>query len=162
MTITFPESFFLFTGSDPQESAEGCIELGSEYCTDVRVVEGCMMLEVTQKQRDNLLEQGNDFMETLMAPFYNADPSYSFQGSEDYTEISFYYDEKLPSAVQLQAITGSVSGYAYNYILLNNTGDWSVHLKIYNCHTKNLVVDVELPKDKLSLGDKDWEKSYVE
>ena len=97
-----------------------------------------------------------------MAPFFEADPSYSFQGSEDYTEISFYYDEKLSPNLQGTAVFGATVGYAHNYILINNAEDWSVHLKIYNCHTKNIVAEGVLPGDELSFDEKDWEESYVE
>lgn len=162
MTITIPDAAAFYSGSDLQEIADEMKELGSDYCTDARAVDGLLILELTEKQRDNLVEKNNAFIHQLMDPFFDSDPSYSFEASEDYSELTFYYDEKLPKAIEATAVFGVVGAYGYNHTLMSKTSDWSIHVKIFNCHTKKLAFDNWISYGESDKCDIDWEGSYVE
>ena len=170
--ITLPVSYMVFSTGKAEnsdeylESVEETVEvikaLGPEYITDVTVLDGSLVLEVTEKQRDKLIEWNNEKMAEWVDPLLKADPLYSFTGSEDYTEATFYYDEKCSALVALKAIGAASGGYAFNNILINDTTDWNVHLRIYNCHTNRIVVDVNIPEEQAVLNDEVWAASYEE
>ena len=170
--ITLPVSYMVFSTGKAEnsdeylESVEETVEvikaLGPEYITDVTVLDGSLVLEVTEKQRDKLIEWNNEKMAEWVDPLLKADPLYSFTGSEDYTEATFYYDEKCSVIVALKAIGAASGGYAFNNILINDTTDWNVHLRIYNCHTNRIVVDVNIPEEQAVLNDEVWAASYEE
>lgn len=162
MTITISDAANFYSGSDLQEIADEMKQSGSDYCTDARAVDGLLILELTEKQRDNLVERNNAFIQQLMDPFFDSDPSYSFKASDDYSELTFYYDEHLPREIEATAVFGVVGAYGYNHTLMSKTSDWSIHVKIYNCHTKKLAFDNWISYGESDKCVIDWEGSYVE
>ncbi len=162
LKITVPESYFVYTGSDPESEAIACVEMGLDYCTDAWAEESTMIIELTEIQRDNFIKRNDEYGEELRTSFLELDENYKFEGSEDYTNITFYCDEKVAIMSLVEAMYGTTSQYALNYILRNNSNDWCVHIKIVNYHTNKVVAEGDLPNDEITIGANEWAASYLE
>lgn len=159
-TITIPESYYTYTGTDPSEDSKTSKELGDAYCTDAIVSGKNLIIKVTDTQRKNLIKRNNDYIDKLVGQLLDINSKYKYTGDDEYKELSFYIDENLPANVHLKTIYGTAIGYGLNYILENNSTDWSVHLTIYNYHTGKKVAEGNLPQDTISYGAEEWKKSY--
>lgn len=160
VTIVIPESYFEYAGSDAAKAAESCIELGDEYCTSAEAKDNDLVLKVTDRQRENLIKRNNEFIDELLTSFKRFNSEYEFTGSEDYSEVTFYYDEDITTILQIESVFGVTVGYGLNSILQNNSETWSVHLKIVNCHTGKTVVEGDIPQDIMTYGPDEWKNSY--
>lgn len=162
LKITVPESYFIYTGSDPESEAMACIEMGTDYCTDAWAEEGTMVIELTETQRINFIKRNDEYGAELRTSFLELNENYRFEGSEDYTNITFYCDEKVAIMDLVQAMYGTTSQYALNYVLRNNSSEWCVHIKIVNYHTDKVVAEGDLPNDEITIGTNEWAASYME
>ena len=156
-----PESY-LAQGFDPQEIADACMEKGPDYCTNARVEGNTVILELTDTQRLNFIEKNNEEAKVWAESYLQADENYRIEGSDDYKEITFYCDEKVPLMALSQASGATIQSYGLNQILEENSGQWSVHVSIVNCHTGKIVVEGDLPQEELIFTPNDWTESYTE
>ncbi len=160
--IEIPESYFKFTGETVESNASSLEGLGSEYVSSVNIVEESIQLTATEEQRDNLIERNEETAKNFLTEFSESSEVYSYKESVDYSSLEVYYDEKLAINTQLNAIFGVAAAYGLNQILQGNDEEWTVNIKIYNCHTQKLVVEMDIPQDEVSFGAEEWEKSYEE
>ena len=160
-TYIFPESYFVYTGTDAADQAEAMTELGEEFCTSAEAVGNSVKLELTDVQRDNMIKRNSDYAESLVNHLLKENKEYSYTGDDSYKKLDFYYDENASLMAEMFAIRGVSSCYAYNQILLNNTEDWNVEITIYNCHTNKVVVHANLPSEiDTTWNAEDWANSY--
>lgn len=159
-TYIIPNSFFAFTGSNVNESVESCLELGSDYCTDAKQISDGMQLELTDEQLNNMVKRNDEFINKLVNQFTSLNSMYKCVLDESYQRLTLYFDENISSITEAKTILGITSNYAMNYILLNNTTVWNVHVEIINCHTNKCVVSVNIPSEEVSYGPEEWEESY--
>lgn len=158
--ITIPESYFNFVGSEIDEEIESLKELGNEYFTSVKKVNNAMIIEITENQREKLIERNNEFIETLLKDFSNANKKYRYEVNSDFSELTYYFDENISSTLEFKTILGVTSSYIFNNILRTNNQDWQIHIKIINCHTNKIVAEGTLPKDTIQYGELEWSNSY--
>ena len=157
-----PNSYLVFNGMEPDEAAKSCMELGEEFCTDVKVVSEGIQLELTEEQLNNLIMKNNRFIDELAEKFTSSNSMYRYETDETYQKLTLYFDENISGMLQIKTIMGIASSYAMNYMLLNNTKEWQVEIEIYNCHTNKLVASVKIPGEEMTYGAKEWEESYKE
>lgn len=157
-----PVSYWAFSGMTPEEGVESFESLEEGYYTSVEVVEEGVQLELTKQQRDKLIQRNNEFIEELAEKFLSCNEEYRYVPDESYHQLAFYFDEKIPMITHVFSVYGIACTYGMNDILLNHTQDWSVDVSIYNCHTDQLVVSVQIPNESVTYGDEEWAKSYEE
>ena len=154
-----PNSYFEFSGSDPEAEVKALNDLGPEYCTSAILTEEGIKAELTEVQRDHLIERNNRFISKFLENYTAANSKYTYETDSEYKKLVFYFDERIPIFVEMRAVFGTATGYCLNQILLNRT-DWSVDITIYNCHTKKEVASITVPGEEGSFGAEDWERSY--
>ena len=154
-----PNAYFELSGSDPEEETRALNDLGPEYCTSAVLTDEGISAELTEAQREHLVERNNRFISKFLDAYTAADSNYTCETDPEYRKLSFWFDEKIPITVEMSAVFGTVSGYCLNRILLNQT-DWSVDITIYNCHTNKKVVSMTVPGYEGSFGAEEWEASY--
>ena len=160
MTCLIPDSYFIFTGTDADAETESLKGLGPEYCTSaVRTEEG-IEAELTEAQRDRLIERNNEFIRGFLENYAAADSAYTCEEDPEYRKLTFCFDEKIPIMTEMNAVFGTASGYCLNQILLGHQTDWGVEVTICNCHTQKEVISMDLPEEKGSFGPEEWEASY--
>ena len=159
-TYIIPCSYFEFTGSEISDAVASCLSLGDAFCTEAKEVPEGMQLKLTDKQLENLIQRNNEFIKDLADKLEDSNSLYKFVMDDSYKNLTLYFDENIPSTLQVQTILGIASYYGMNYMLLNNTVEWNVQIEIFNCHTNKLVASVNIPDEEISYGAKDWEESY--
>lgn len=160
--ITIPESYLNYSQTSAERAATSYIELGEMYCTTAYVMGKDVVIEVNERQRENLIARNNELIKSFIEPFLESNPKYSYSINEDCTELTYYFDENISTMIQLNAVFGVATGYGLNYILENSDPDWEMHIAIYNCHTNKLVVEGNIPTGGFSYGASEWEASYAE
>lgn len=158
-TIIIPETYFEYSGGNVTEAAASYTELGEEFCTSAEAKDNDLIIEVTDKQRQNLIKRNNDYIEELVNDFKNSNTSYNVVGDQEYKELTIYADENFKPALLAKAILTS-EVYMINNILENDNKDWSVYVKIVNCHTGKTVAEGILPQNDFSFGEEEWKASY--
>lgn len=161
-TYIIPETFWGYTGTSPEEGAESFRELGNDYYTDVKVVDRNVEVELTEEQRENIIRRNDEYIAELAEDFEKYDSEYRYVGDENYQKLDFYFDEKIPDILHVKTVFGISGTYGLNYVLKNHDTQWQVDLKIYNCHTNNVVVTVEIPNETATYGPEEWQASYGE
>lgn len=161
-TYIIPNSFWEYSGTKPEDAVDTFFELGDDYYTSAKVVDEGVQVELTELQRDNLIQRNNDYNERLIADFMAYNSEYWYVPDENYQRLAFYFDEKIPGFLNVKTVYNLAAGYGMNYILQNNTVDWNVEISIYNCHTGKLVASVNSPYETVSYGPEEWQKSYEE
>ena len=117
------------------------------------------MIDVTESQKNKLIERNNEYIETLLNDFSNANDKYRYEFNSEFSELTYYFDENISTI--MQGKIGSITaGYILNNIMKNNNQDWQIHLKIINCHTNKIVAEGTLPKDTIKYGELEWNNSY--
>lgn len=154
--IVIPESYLQFTGADPEETAESY----QEYCTNAEVSGADVVLEVTDKQKDNIMQMNQSFIDKTLEKFKDENTDYSYEMDENYASIVYAYDENIDAYLQAQLLMGVTSIYVLNRMIENTTSEWSVEVTIENCHTGKTVAHGELPEDTLTFGESEWRESY--
>lgn len=154
--IIIPASYLQFVGADAEDTAESY----QEYCADAEVRDTDVVLEVTDSQKDDIIQMNQEFIDRTLDEFKDENPEYSYELAEDYSGIVYAYDENIDSLVQAQLLMGVTSMYALNGIIENNTVDWSIEIIIENCHTGKIVAHGELPEDTVTFGESEWRDSY--
>lgn len=161
-TYIIPETFWGYTGTTQEEGVESFDELGEDYCTSAKVVGRDVQVELTEAQRDNLIQRNNDYIAELAEDFEAYNSEYRYVGDENYQKLEFYFDEKIPAILHVKTLFGISGAYGLNYVLENHDTEWQVDMKIYNCHTNKLVVSVKTPYESASYGPEEWKASYAE
>ena len=154
--IVIPASYLQFAGADAEDTAESY----RAYCTDSEVRDTDVVLEVTDSQKDDIMQMNQDFIDKTLDEFKDGNPEYSYELADDYSSIVYAYDEKIDASLQAQLLMGVTSMYALNGIIENNTSEWSVEIAIENCHTGKTVAHGILPEDTVSFGESEWRESY--
>lgn len=154
--IVIPASYLQFADADAEDTAESY----REYCTDSKVRDTDVVLEVTDSQKDDIIQMNQDFIDRTLDEFKDGNPEYSYELADDYSSIVYAYDEKIDASLQAQLLMGVTSMYALNGIIENNTSEWSVEIAIENCHTGKTVAHGILPEDTVSFGESEWRESY--
>lgn len=154
--ITLPGSLFEFANTDLQDNKEAF----EEYCTDVREAGDSLVLEVTEEQREALIEMNQKNIDDILDQVEEENSQYSYELRDDFSGVVYRYDESIESVVQAKMLMGVTSMYALNGIIESGNSDWSVEVTIENCHTGNAVAQGVLPGDSITLGEQAWEASY--
>ncbi len=161
-TYLLPKSYWDYAGSTLEEAAESFRKLGSDYYTDAKVTDEGVQLELTEQQRDKLIERNDEYSSQIAEEFMSYSEEYRFEPDESYQNVNLYFDEKLPPTTNIKAVFMLTAGYGMNYILKNNTTEWSVRFTIYNCHTGKPVVSASIPDEEATCGPEEWKASYQE
>lgn len=163
--ITIPESYFRFTRADIEEQVESY----KKYCTNVKIEDADLVLEVTEKQRNNLVDMNDEYIEKTVEEFKAVDSNYNCELSPDYSSVVYEYDEKLyeydreeNGRIQAGILMGVTSTHVLNGILENNNPDWEIQLVVKNCYNGNVVAETVLPEGGFTIRNEDWEASYKE
>ncbi len=154
--IIIPASYLQFAGADAEDTAESY----REYCTDSEVKDMDVVLEVTDSQKEDIIQMNQEFIDRTLDKFLDGNPEYSYKLADDYSSIVYAYDEKIDASLQAQLLMGVTSMYALNGIVENNTSEWSVEITIENCHTGKTVAYGTLPEDTVAFGESEWRESY--
>ena len=161
-TYLIPNSYWEYAGTTAEDAVETFEKLGEEYYTTVEVVDEGVQAELTEQQRDKLIERNNQYNEKLIADFKAHDNNYRYEPDENYQQLKLYFDEKIPPFLHVKTVYNLTAGYGMNYILKNNTTDWNVEICVYNCHTNKLVVSADAPYETVTCGPDEWKASYEE
>lgn len=159
--VMIPKSLLQFAGETQTEFVQSFNkEEDSEIYSDVKIVNGEVFLYLTEAQRNNFLKKIKANINTLLKDFFNLNSDYKIDINSDYTSIDYYYDEKLSKPIEAKAVGGVIVESGFYYILNKYDSNWSINLKIYNCHTGKIVSEGTVPYDNMEWTPDDWEKSY--
>lgn len=154
--ITLPGSLFEFANTDLQDNKEAF----EKYCTDVREVGDSLVLEVTEEQREALIEMNQKNIDDILDQVEEENAEYSCELSSDYSKVVYKYDENIDGILQAKILVSLTSIYVMNGIIETNNSDWSVDASIVNCHTGKTVVQGTFPGASLTFGEAEWKASY--
>lgn len=154
--ITLPGSLFEFANTDLQDNKEAF----EEYCTDVREDGDSLVLEVTEEQREALIEMNQKNIDDILDQVAEENSEYSCELSSDYSKVVYKYDENIDGILQAKILVSLTSIYVMNGIIETNNSDWSVDASIVNCHTGKIVVQGIFPGASLTFGEAEWKASY--
>ena len=144
-TIIIPASYIRFCGIEQDEYIES---YPLEQCIGIKADGEDVVINMTESQRQNIINQTEQFIDDFLEDYYKYNSEYKFHGSDDYKKAEFYYDEKF-SFSEMGSILGVLGEYGQMQLLTNNSGDWNVEVKIYNCHTGKLVSEGTVPYDHM-------------
>lgn len=156
--ITIPASFIHFINSDAEKVATSY----EDYCAETIMKDGDVILSVTEKQKNKIVNMNCDFIDETIETLEDAAPEYSFELAEDYSSATYRYDENIDGILQAKLLLGITSMHVLNGILVTGNSDWSIEVTIMNCHNDNVVARGTLPDDTINLDDEIWEASYLE
>lgn len=159
-TCLVPTSYFKFSGYTLESAFEEYSEYVNSYFVSVKQADNGLLLEMTEKQKKDFINRNNEFIEKQLKQFTEHNDMYKYVGDSEYKTLEFYYDEKIPEAIEVRGVWAVVNGYGMNYILKNNTTEWGVHVTIKNCHTGKVVASGTIPNETVSYGENEWKKSY--
>jgi len=154
--ITIPASYFEFINSEAEDAAKGY----ADYCESSKLDNGNVVIEVTDTQREYLINTNREFIEGILNDFYAANDKYSCDMSESYNYITFIYDENIDSFLQGRVLAGITSMHVLNGILETENSDWNLKITVKNCHTGNVVAEGILPEEGLKFNVEEWKQSY--
>ena len=154
--ITLPGSLFEFANTDLQDNKEAF----EEYCTDVREDGDSLVLEVTEEQREALIEMNQKNIDDILDQVEEENSEYSCELSSDYSKVVYKYDENIDGILQAKILVSLTSIYVMNGIIETNNSDWGVDASIVNCHTGKTVVQGTFPGASLTFGEAEWKASY--
>lgn len=157
-SIIFPESYYGINSTKIEEDLEFLKGLGDEYITNAKIEKNTLVLEVTESQKNKLIERNNGFLEKYSNMFINSNENYHYEYNTDSNELSFYFDENHTSSTMV-GLTVTYGAYLMNNIL-SEREDWKINLKIINCDTNQLVAEALMPGEELSFDEIDWKNSY--
>ena len=100
--ITLPGSLFEFANTDLQDNKEAF----EEYCTDVREVGDSLVLEVTEEQREALIEMNQKNIDDILDQVEEENSQYSYELRDDFSGVVYRYDESIESVVQAKMLMG--------------------------------------------------------
>lgn len=157
-----PNSYMEFANRSKEIEAQSYINLGEEYCSDVKIVEEGIILLLNKEQKEKLITRNNKNLQSIKKELMDQNSKYKIDEDSNYKKVSLYFDEKVPTDLQTRLIGFYVCGYAVNSILLSGDTEWSVNIEIINCNTQKMVVSGTPPKETFSYGPKEWKESYNE
>ena len=100
--ITLPGSLFEFANTDLQDNKEAF----EKYCTDVREVGDSLVLEVTEEQREALIEMNQKNIDDILDQVEEENSQYSYELRDDFSGVVYRYDESIESVVQAKMLMG--------------------------------------------------------
>lgn len=100
--ITLPGSLFEFANTDLQDNKEAF----EKYCTDVREVGDSLVLEVTEEQREALIEMNQKNIDDILDQVEEENSQYSYELKDDFSGVVYRYDESIESVVQAKMLMG--------------------------------------------------------
>ena len=100
--ITLPGSLFEFANTDLQDNKEAF----EEYCTYVREVGDSLVLEVTEEQREALIEMNQKNIDDILDQVEEENSQYSYELRDDFSGVVYRYDESIESVVQAKMLMG--------------------------------------------------------
>lgn len=159
-TMIIPRSFLRFTGVEQDEFIESFSSNYNDIYTEVKAEGEDVVVSMTELQRQNFIKQNERDTDSALEDYYSYNSKYKFCGSDNYKKVEFYHDEHLPKLDEGATILWVVSGYGLMQLLTNNSGDWSVEVEVYNCHTGKLVAEGTAPHEHLGWTSEDWTRSY--
>lgn len=156
--ITIPKNYYTYIGTSTEDAVETYNKMGNDFCKSAHVINGNVVIKVTETQRKNLIKQNDDKIKTILAEYQRANKKYVFEEKEG--TLIYRYDEKLNAMTEQKAIVAVVSLYGLNYILENNKTDWKVNVEVYNCHNDKLIQKATAPNDVVMVKYDQWLESY--
>ena len=159
-TMNIPHSLIRFCGLEQDEFIESISSNHNDIYTEVKAEGEDVVVSMTESQKQNLIKQTEQIIDNSLEDYYNFSPEYRFYGSNDYKKVEFYHDEHLRKLDEEIAILKVASQYAQMQLLMDDSEDWSVEVKVYNCHTGKLVAEATVPHDHFRSTSEDWTRSY--
>ena len=154
--VVVPASLLRFTGSTGQE----LVDSAGESCTSAFVQGEDAVLELTEAQREDLLQENAEFIQECKDEFLQENAAYGCEINEEETQIVLHYDETIDQNRQAKTLLGLSSMCGFNQVLRAQSSQWSVHLEVINCHTGKVVAAGDLPQDSITFGNEEWQASY--
>ena len=156
--VVIPESYYEYFGDTPADDVKSLRSLGSDYCTKAYRKNGGVIMMMTPEQKKNLLFRNASWIESYQKSFLRENDAYKIRIAEDYTYMEFDYDAELDDTTQ-QEVVQALSYFCVLDQLIGKGGpDWSLEIRIRNCHTGAEVADVTIPGQPLNFSKADWEK----
>ncbi len=159
-TYSIPWTYWSYTGTTKEAGVDSFNELGQDYCTSAKVVDDHVEIELTEQQREKLIERNNTYIAELVDEFKAYNSEYRYEPDETYQKVALYFDENIPTILHVSTFYNITACYGMNYMLTNHVAEWNVELSIYNCHTDKLVAFANVPYDSVSYGPEEWAASY--
>ena len=146
VSVTIPASFLHFTGVDAQETADSYLD----YCENAYVEEGNVILNLTEKQKEDIQEMNEDYIEEVLGELQETDEKYSCQLSDDYGSVTYTYDADIGQMLQAKLLLGVTSMHALNGMLENGGGNWNIEVTVVSSQTGETVGHGVLPGDEIN------------
>ncbi len=159
-----------FLGKESYESVKehdtDSFSLDSTYANEVTVEEDSLILEASDSQIKNLIENNQKIMEEIAQEFESIKDSYTVEWSEDYSSVTFnVYDEGLFSDNAAEALENMGHTFWISYILqtncalMNKNCDTTVNVTYKNAESAYILSKGLFPYEKFTITQEDWELS---
>ena len=159
-TYTIPESYFMFTNTSVEETKDYLENDGKIFCEDVKINGADLELTLTNEQKENLISRNNHAIEKYKKKILEFNDLYEVSYDMAKNELTICFDETfLQSPTGIGEIYAMAVSYGYNYMLENNTSNWSMRINFFNCNTDKLVKSFVIPDENTTIGPEDWNQS---
>ena len=159
-----------FLGKESYESAKehdtDSFSLDSTYANEVTLEEDCLVLEASDSQIKNLIENNQKIMEEIAQEFEAIKDNYTVEWSEDYSSVTFNVDDEgLFSDNAAEALENMGHTFWMNYILqancalMNKDCDTTVKVIYKNADSGHILSKGLFPYEEFTITQEDWELS---
>lgn len=159
-----------FLGKESYESVKehdtDSFSLDSTYANEVTVEEDSLVLEASDSQIKNLIENNQKIMEEIAQEFEAIKDNYTVEWSEDYSSVTFNVDDEgLFSDNAAEALENMSHTFWISYILqtncalMNKDCDISVKVIYKNADSGHILSKGLFPYEEFTITQEDWELS---
>lgn len=159
-----------FLGKESYESVKehdtDSFSLDSTYANEVTVEEDCLVLEASNSQIKNLIENNQKIMEEIAQEFEAIKDNYTVEWSEDYSSVTFNVDDEgLFSDNAAKALENMSHTFWISYILQTNSAlmnqdcDTTVNVTYKNADSGHILSKGLFPYEEFTITQEDWELS---
>lgn len=159
-----------FLGKESYESVKehdtDSFSLDSTYANEVTVEEDSLILEASDSQIKNLIENNQKIMEEIAQEFEAIKDNYTVEWSEDYSSVTFNVDDEgLFSDNAAEALENMSHTFWISYILqtncalMNKDCDTTVNVTYKNADSGHILSKGLFPYEEFTITQEDWKLS---
>lgn len=155
-----------FLGKESYESVKehdtDSFSLDSSYANEVTLEEDCLVLEASDSQIKNLIENNQKIMEEIAQEFEAIKDNYTVEWSEDYSSVTFNVDDEgLFSDNAAKALENMSHTFWISYILQTNSAlmnqdcDTTVNVTYKNADSGHILSKGLFPYEEFTITQED-------
>ena len=155
---TLDQKFLKLGGLSPEEYARDLVKtFGEESFVNIVAHDDSVSVELTEDQRQELVENIIRQVEYLDFEFGEIDENYHFLAKENYSVVDIYYDLNL-SPYNVGYYILHAEWLCAEIQIFSGADEWYVEINVYNANTGKLVATGD-SEHNVKYNEEDWIRS---